>query len=288
MAYGLIRVRNLSAGDIKSTEVHNARQYDELGLRTPDNISPDNYAAQFGSNTHTLNGGKTLQEAIDKRFETFKIKPRKNAVVALEYVVGLVGSRKEIEEAYYNYSAQTFLEDCCGASFLGEKHGYGNIVSMSLHFDESNPHAHFVVVPIVEKEVKWKNANGSGVKKEHRLCARDFTGHPDKLSQMQTDFHEHIKPYEQKLQVKIYRGTKKAEQLKTYTQQTNHELGLLRAKLDAAKTQAEAKAVSLEISAKKSEFEQKQGELGRIVEKHTKDIKKDDKWKKNKDFGIGF
>ena len=38
MAYGLIRVRNLSAGELRGTEIHNFRQYDELGIETPENL----------------------------------------------------------------------------------------------------------------------------------------------------------------------------------------------------------------------------------------------------------
>ena len=88
--------------------------------------------------------------------------------------------------------------------------------------------------------------------------------------------------------VKFYRGTKKEEQLKTYTKKTSHELGLLRQKLDNCISEAEAKAVRLEFEAKKAEFEQRQGKDGRIIEKHREQQKKDDKWKKGWGFKRGF
>lgn len=288
MAFGLIRVRNLSLGvETNYAEVHNGREYEKKGLKTPDNIGPDKWANQFGTNEHTLYGGDTLEEAITNRLKTLNIKPRSNSVAALEYVVGLVGSKKEIEEAYKNYSATGFLGSYA-KDFLAKRHGHENIVSVSLHFDEGNPHAHIIVVPIVEKEVSWKNKNGSGTRRDSRLCARDFTGHRDKLSQLQTDYFNDIKNLEKTMGIDIYRGIKKEEQLRTYTQKTNHELGELRAKFETAKTIEEAKAIEKEIAAKKAEFEQKQGEMGKIIEKHEQKLSKDDKWKKGMDFGIGF
>lgn len=310
MAYGLARVKNLTAGEIRSTEVHNARKYEELGLPVPENINPNNPASKFGESSHQLHGGQTLKEAINNRLKAHNITPRKNAVVALEYVVGLVGTPQEIQDAYTNYSAEIFLKSHLAQNFIGEKHGHENVVSVSLHFDETTPHAHIVVVPLIEKEVKWKNNKGSGTKMEVRLCARDFTGHKDKLKELQTDVHKFIDQYAPKLGVKVWRGTKKEEQKRQYTQATSHELGKLRAEFYSLMQQLEritnkanltlnelreveriktlTETQSLKIEAKKADFEKAHGELGRIVEHHKKQQGKDEKWKKDKDFGMGF
>jgi hypothetical protein len=290
MAHGLIRVKNLNASgaSVRYTEVHNARLYEELGLPVPENIRPDSPAQEYGDNSHQLFGGSTLQEAINNRIRAHGIKPRKNSVVAIEYVMGLVGTPDEIREAYgNNYSAETFLRDRC-LDFLREKHGQENIVSISLHFDETNPHVHVVTVPIVEKEVRYKNRYGSGTKREHRLCAKDFTGHRDKLRELQTDFHAFLSPWEERLGIKIYRGTKKEEQARQYAVKTSHELGQLRAELNQTKDLAEAKIIKIKLEAKMDEFNTKQGEGLRIIEKHKKSLKKDQKWKKGKDFDTGF
>lgn len=310
MAYGLARVKNLSSGDIKSTETHNARKYEELGLPVPEHINPNNPAAKFGENSHQLHGGQTLKEAIENRLQAHNITPRKNAVVALEYVVGLVGTPQEIQDAYTNYSAETFLKNHLADHFIGDKHGHENIVSVSLHFDETTPHAHIVVVPLIEKEVKWKNSKGSGTKKEVRLCAREFTGHKDQLRELQTDVHKFVNDYSRKLGVKVWRGTKKEEQAQQYTKATSQELGKLRTEFHTLMQQLEritnkanltledvkaverikglAETQSLKIGAKKDDFEKAQGDLGRIVEQHKKQQGKDEKWKKDKDFGMGF
>lgn len=280
MAYGIIRVRNLSAGDVGLTEVHNARKYQDNKL--PEHINPEGYYS------HETIGDGSMSERINERLKALEITPRKNSVVALEYVVALSGNPQEKAQIRQNYDIGGFLSDA--TKWVAERHGgMQNLVAVSQHFDESNPHAHIVVLPIVEKTVKWKNQKGEGERVENRLCARDFTGNKDLLSALQDQYHAFVEPYGAKMGgVKFYRGTKKEEQLKTYTKKTSHELGLLRQKLDLARTEAEAKAAKLELEAKKAEFEQKQGKDGRIIENHREQQKKDDKWKKGLGFKRGF
>lgn len=281
MAYPIVRIRELSAPDIAATEVHNARKFEEKGLKTPDNINPEGY------HTHEAVGDKSMNERINERLKELGITPRKNSVMAVEYVVALSGNPEEKRLMKENYDMSGFLSDAM--KWVAERHGgMQNLVAVSKHFDESNPHAHIVVLPIVEKNVKWKNQKGEGERVENRLCARDYTGDSDKLSQLQTDFHKFVEPYGEKMGVKFYRGTKKEEQLKEYTRNTSHELGLLRGKLDIATTTAEAMAIKLELEAKKGEFEQKQGKDGRIIEHHKKENGKDEKWKKGWGFKQGF
>lgn len=304
MAYGLARVRNLSADKLKATSTHNRREFEEYGLKVPDHIRTNGPASIFGSNSHDLFGGETLENAVNNRLSSLGITPRKNSVVAIEYVVGLVGTPQEILEAYKNYDVRTFLQSRLGHEFIGKKHGIDNIVSIDLHFDETTPHAHIVVVPIVEKEVKWKNAKGSGSRTEHRLCAKDFTGHKDKLRELQTDIYQFIDRYSHKLGVKVWRGTKKEEQERVYTKATNHELGEIRNEIHNLTDQLnmiinkaeltlddrkEVERIKTQANEKKAEFEKKkadleirQGEDGRIIELHKKLLGKDEKWKQGK------
>lgn len=279
MAYGIIRVRNLSAGDLELTEIHNNRRYEEKGMKIPENIDPE------GVYSYSTLGDKTIPQAVNDRLKELGIAPRKNSVVALEYVVALSGNPEERKKITpYMEKGELFEQ---ATNWIGKRHG-GNVMSVAYHGDESNTHAHIIVLPVVKKTVKWKNQKGEGERIENRLCARDITGSPELLRKLQDDFHRFVEPYGEKIGVKIYRGTKKEEQLKTYTKKTSHELGLLRQKLDLAKTEAEAKAVKLELEAKKAEFEIKQGKDGRIVEKHREQQKKDDKWKKGLGFKRGF
>lgn len=280
MAYGIIRVRELSAGEVGAAETHNARKYQDKEM--PGHINPDGY------HTHETIGDVSMSERINERLKALGITPRKNSVVALEYVVALSGNPQEKAQIRQNYDIGGFLSDA--TRWVAERHGgMLNLVAVSQHFDESNPHAHIVVLPIVEKAVKWKNQKGEGERVENRLCARDFTGSKDLLSALQDQYHAFVEPYGAKMGgVKFYRGTKKEEQLKTYTKKTSHELGLLRQKLDNGISEAEAKAVKAEFEAKKAEFEHKQGNDGKIIEKHRESQGKDGKWKKGLGFKLGF
>jgi len=298
MAYGLIRVRNLSAGELKKTEIHNFRQYDELGIEKPDNLSRDPrmikatnsllIVGSDGSPIYESRGG--MVENLYKKLADNGITPRKNSVMAIEYVVG--ASSEFFQKG--NYSWSTFLEKA--ADFVAEKHGgWKNIVSVSFHYDECNPHAHIIALPIVEKSVKWKNSRGSGERIEKRLCARDFTGGPQKLSLLQDQYFEFCKQFEGygEHDVKFYRGTKAYEQLKHYTKQTNHEIGILRHEILTAQDVATLQTKKLKLELKEAEMVKKTTELQQRIEiRKAQNGKTDDKglkiWKKGKDFDIGF
>lgn len=298
MAYGLIRVRNLSAGELRGTEIHNFRQYDELGMEQPENISRDPRKVEATNSQLFDSQGLPIFESkggmvenLHRKLAENGINPRKNSVLAVEYAVG--ASAEFFEKG--NYSWSTFLDKA--AEFVAEKHGgRQNIVSVSFHYDEGNPHAHIIALPIVEKSVKWKNSRGSGERTEKRLCARDFTGGPEKLSKMQDEYFEFCKQFEGygEHSVKFYRGTKAAEQLKHYTKFTNHEIGVLRQEISTAKDLATLQAKKLELEVKEAEMIKKTTELQQRIEiKKEQNGKKDEKtdlkkWKKDRDFGINM
>jgi len=180
MSYGIIRVRNLHMCDLQKTHQHNERKYVDEKLDLP-NI--DESKTHLNISDYT---GANLYDAVNEKLKDVKI--RRDSVVALEYVCTL--SPEVMTELDKTTSIQAVLSDL--KLFIINKHGEDNMVNVSYHFDESNPHIHAIVVPIVEKEVKWKNRNGEGVKIEKRLCARDYTGNKELLRQLQTDFHNFI------------------------------------------------------------------------------------------------
>jgi hypothetical protein len=283
MSYGIIRVRNLKQSDLKNTEIHNDRLYEQEGITPPDNIDP-NMEGVYGYNRSTKieNGQETekpLQDIIKNRFSQLGVKPRKNSVYAIEYVLAL---SPDCKEAYKDrYDAGGMLSNL--EKFIRDKHGSENIVSVSKHFDESNPHVHVVVTPIREKEKKWKNKYGEGKKKVNALAARDFTGGPKKLRNLQQQFFEFVQPFGPTLGTKFYRGTLVEEQKKQYVRQTDQEIGKLRDKLATIETEADKIKVKEEIKQKQAEFEQKTSELDNKIEKRKK-ANKGDKWTKKQEF----
>jgi len=233
-----IRVRNItSKADVSRTQIHNNREHDKHGFETPKNVVPGLEEKRGYRNAFTIGeeGETSLNKAIEDRLSEVGVKPHKDAVIALEYVVSFSKSLmeqigKSREEGGWNYSMNTALEK--QIDFIVEKHGSENVISKALHFDESNPHAHIVVVPLVQKKTKWqlRREEKKGVEEPtpFRLCARDFTGGPAKLSKLQDDFYNHCNDWTK--QRFGYELTKhqKATLGKEYDNKTDHRLGLIR------------------------------------------------------------
>jgi hypothetical protein len=228
MAFGLIRVRELSVGEIGATDIHNGRKYEELGIEPPENINKElmhrSSSTYIRSDAPDYVRKDNLSDVIKHRMDEAGVKARKNSVVAIEFICS---ASKEFFDVY---SSSGWFSNC--EQWLEKKYGKGNIVAKYEHRDESTPHAHFIILPIVQKEVKWKNSKGEGKKIENRLCARDLTGDKDKLSKLQDDYHNFIKPYGQTYGVEFYRGSKANNELKEYTKRTDYKLGEFRNQLD--------------------------------------------------------
>lgn len=229
MSYVTIRVKPISAGAIKRAGIHNNRLYSELGFDTPENIIigqsvlNKNYVLIDGIETK-----KSLKDTIYYRIEEAGAQERKNSVMALEYVMS---GREDFLMAY---SPSKYFANC--VKFLEKKHGAENIVAIAEHYDESKPHVHIIVVPIIRKEVHWKRSKGDGYiegkKEENRLCARDFTGNRDMLRKLQDDFFEYCVPFGKECGVTLERGTKIELQARKYVKKTNHEMALLNVKFE--------------------------------------------------------
>lgn len=88
-----------------------------------------------------LKGGDTpLDQLVFDRLEQLKIRPRKNAVLAVEIVL-VVGEPffQKVNQSEYMEKALVLLEQIFGVE---------NVVSFIAHGDEAVPHPHALVVPI--------------------------------------------------------------------------------------------------------------------------------------------
>lgn len=220
--HGTINVTEVHAKGIGKCEEHNRRQYEPDKL--PKNIDP----SRTDLNEEWITGGKTnFKEAIDEKLEGLTV--RKNAVIALEYILGA----SHDFFAHNPDRTKEYLKH--GIEFVNARHGKENVVAINWHFDEKTPHVHVLVVPIVEKEVRWKNKKRHGKKREPRLCARDFTGHPDMLRKIQNDFYKHIVDYGEYIGVEFTKHTSAQEQVRIYNDRVNHEVAQINEQADQAK-----------------------------------------------------
>lgn len=256
MAFGIIRVRNLKIGDLKSTELHNARLYNSLE-EYPKNIDPNGYANRYYytnneelmKNDFDHNGDLTT--VVNERLEGVK-GLRKDSNIALEYVVAISDVKVWKENYHFTGFSGRLVE------FMEDRHGKGSVVAKYDHMDEANPHVHFVVVPTIEKEVKFKNRFGEGSKIEKRLDIKKHTGGPLILRKLQDDYHSYLKNnWENKLGVPFYRGTLKENQSKVYIERTSHEIAQLKSNLATLTNELDKKRVEVAILEKEAQKAEK-------------------------------
>ncbi|EPF73552.1 hypothetical protein GCM10025882_11720 [Acinetobacter gyllenbergii] len=146
-------------GNIASSLSHNYR------TRPTPNADPSRTA----NNQHDL---KTAGQVLDGIKNRLPEKTRSNAVLCVEYLITMSpdwsGLGTEREADFFKTSVE----------WLKQKHGAENVISTSIHRDETTPHLVAYVVPI--------DSQG-------KLNAREFLGGRAKLSKMQTDFHNEVK-----------------------------------------------------------------------------------------------
>ena len=157
MAYAIMRAKKLAnMGSVAASmqhcyrerETHNADQD-----RTPDN-------------QHLV--AKSTDEAMGKLRALLPEKRRKDAVLAVEYVMTASPewfdkATPEQEKAFFQRSLQ----------WLADKYGADRIVTASIHRDEATPHLSAFVVPLTQ---------------DKRLSAKEFIGSRDKMRADQTSY----------------------------------------------------------------------------------------------------
>lgn len=132
--------------------------------------TPNADPAKTPDNTHI--GAANVAEALERFNARLPDKVRKNAVLAIEYLVtaspdDMKGKSRAEQDAYF--------EDAL--KWLRVRHGAENVVYAGIHRDETTPHMYAYVVPLDERG---------------KLNCRAFLGGAKALSEMQTDFAERI------------------------------------------------------------------------------------------------
>jgi hypothetical protein len=130
------------------------------------NADPDRLAS------NTLYGAESTAEAMKEFRSRLPKKVRKNAVLALEY---LITASPEAMQGKSRSEQDSYLSD--SLEWLREKHGSENVFCGAVHRDELTPHLAVYVMP--------KDDAG-------KLNCRKFLGDRGALRQMQTDFADRV------------------------------------------------------------------------------------------------
>lgn len=149
-----------SAIAVRRSMMHAFREQD-----TP-NADPERKA----ENIHI--GAKSSEEAMDRFNDALPDKVRKNAVLAVEY---LITASPEAMHDKSKADQNAYFKDAL--LWLKNKHGAKNLVYAGIHHDETTPHMYAYVVPNDELG---------------KLNCRSFYGERSALSKMQTDFADKV------------------------------------------------------------------------------------------------
>lgn len=169
MGFAILRTAKLSSGgNIGGLNAHLTRTMD-----VP-NADPD--LAVYNSRPI---GSADLWADVQQRIEESGAKVRKNAVLAVEHLITAspeafgykVRETKGKKELYGNVNGWKEFETSA-KQWLFDRYGRENVVNFTVHKDESTPHIHAVIVPIIDG----------------KLNCRGYLGGREKMSEMQTSF----------------------------------------------------------------------------------------------------
>ena len=157
MAFAIMRAKKLnSMGSVAASLQHCYR----------DRHTPNADAERTPDNEHQA--AKSTDEAMGRLRELLPEKRRKDAVLAVEYV--LTASPEWWDKATAAQQTDFFEQS---KKWLAEKYGAQNVIVASIHRDETSPHLSAFVVPMT--------ADG-------RLSAKDYIGNRQKMTADQTKF----------------------------------------------------------------------------------------------------
>ena len=193
------------------------------------NVNPQIDHERTHNNYHIIGRTGTYLSYIDKRIKEInqKRKIKDDAVLINSFILGSDG---EFFSTLSLEQQQDFFRDC--TMFFADRYGEENIISAVVHMDETNPHLHLNLIPVL---------NG-------RLCSKQLFDRKT-LRSLQSDFHE---------QVGKKWGLQRGKEGSTAEHLDTAAFKLKKMKEEAAaavKQQAEAKAVIAEAERVQQEVE---------------------------------
>lgn len=163
MSYAILRTKKISSSSLGGMTSHIDRTRDTPNANPE--LTPHNEVLAGTEAKEAMQGIRGRLKAIET--QTGK-KVRKDAVVAIEVM-------QTASPAFFEGKTPEQVREWGQANvkWLKEHFGSENVLSATLHIDETTPHIHAIVFP--------QNSKG-------RLCAKDWLGGREKLSAMQDSY----------------------------------------------------------------------------------------------------
>ena len=153
--------------DVKGIERENERDKSYTPTK-----NPDIDLKRTGGNYHIVRRGCSYTVYINQRIKELaqKRKIKDDAVLINSFILG---SDKEFFEGLSPEEQCQFFTDC--TAFFAERYGEENIISAVVHVDETSPHLHLNMIPVLDG----------------RLCSKQLFDRVA-LRELQSDFHEAV------------------------------------------------------------------------------------------------
>lgn len=148
-----------------------------------------------------LIGKSGLSRNIQRAFDKLEVKPRKNAVLAMDCILSLSNDAFTCEADINKFHKAS--KDFLNKTFKGR------CVSAVIHLDETTPHVHALILPLEKKDGRWKlNARNMFSKKY--------------LSKYQKKYYEHMKLVFPKLSPPNFGSKADHKKISTYYNEVNN------------------------------------------------------------------
>lgn len=163
MSYAILRTKKISSSSLGGMTSHIARTR-ETPNANPE-ITPNNKVLAGTDAKEAMQGIRMRLKGVEAQTGR---KVRKDAVVAIEVM-------QTASPAFFDGKNSDEIQIWASQNIIWLKKHFGadNLLSATLHLDETTPHIHAVVFP--------QNSKG-------RLCAKDWLGGAEKLSAMQDSY----------------------------------------------------------------------------------------------------
>lgn len=197
MAYAAMRAAKCGAGGVGAAANHHENRQD-----LP-NADPE-----LRWLNKAIVGSGNVWEDVNNRLNEAGITPRKNACLAVEFVVTaspeFYNVRKVDSEQYPDRKTisgnkkSMIAYEQASIDWFKKTYGAENVVCVNRHVDEKTPHLHIFVVPIVKKAISLTRQRKGQPMKPRRtetktvLSATHMMGGPKQMAEMQTKFAEAV------------------------------------------------------------------------------------------------
>lgn len=167
MSYSICRILKIKSSGVTGIQIHDRRE------KQFSHTNKDIDFNKSSQNIDLVNQNEKFRQVIQQRIESLNLKrkPRKDATVMVQ--VMLTSDNDFFKEMTKTQQLDFFEKSFM---FIQDKYGKENVISATIHFDETTPHMHVNFVPVT---------------KDNRLSARDLFS-PKLLRELQTEYNDYV------------------------------------------------------------------------------------------------